>query len=144
MTNAPSLRASMLIGLQKSFVSVLALAKVMVPMYVGMDLLKGTWLLDAAARSIAPAMSFVGLPGEASVVLLAGNVINLYAALGALGPLGLGSREVTILGLMLGISHSLPVETAIMRQVGTRWVLLGVIRVFLAALAGLVVHRVLP
>jgi hypothetical protein len=140
----PALLGSVRVGLRRGLSSVLILARVMVPVYLAVDLLRHTPVLDAVAGALHPLMALFGLPGEAAMVLVAGALINLYAAIGALAPLGLGGREVTILGLMLGLAHGLILETAIMRQVSQRWLLLAMLRVLLAIVAGLVVHRILP
>jgi hypothetical protein len=140
----PTLATSVHLGLRRGLSSVLILARVMVPVYLAVDLLRDTPALDAVARALQPAMSLFGLPGEAAMVLVAGYVINLYAAVGALVPLGLGPREVTILGLMLGLAHGLILETAIIRQVGTRWASLAALRVLLSVVAGAAIHRLLP
>jgi hypothetical protein len=131
-------------GLANGLRSVLVLAKVLVPVYVAVDLLRQTTMLDLLARYLTPLMQVFGLPGEASMVLVAGYFINLYAAIGAMVPLGLAPREITILGLMLGISHGLLLETAIIRQVGTNWALLCVLRVALSLVAGLLVNGLMP
>lgn len=144
MEATPSLFHSLHSGMRQGLSSVLILARVMVPVYLVVDLLRDTPVLDAVARTVQPAMALFGLPGEAAMVLVAGYVINLYAAVGALAPLGLGPREVTILGLMLGLAHGLILETAIIRQVGTRWASLAALRVLLSVVAGAAIHRLLP
>ncbi len=137
-------RTSVRVGLQRGLTSVGILAKVLIPVYVAVDLLQGTPVVGSLARGLAPAMGALGLPGEAAMVLAAGYLINLYAALGALVPLGLGPREVTILGLMLGICHGLILETAVIRQVGRRWGALAAGRLVLSVVAGLLLNAVLP
>ncbi|MDW7711887.1 MAG: nucleoside recognition domain-containing protein [Deferrisomatales bacterium] len=144
MDATPPLLTSVHVGLRHGLSSVLILSRVMIPVYVAVDLLRDTPALGAVAGALQPAMSVFGLPGEAAMVLVAGFFINLYAAIGALVPLGLGPREVTILGLMLGLAHGLILETAIIRQVGTRWLSLALARLLLSVVAGAAVHRVLP
>ncbi len=144
MSSAVSWAESVRLGLRRGLGSVLVLAKVIVPVYVLVDLLQQTSIIQSASQNLAPLMGWFGLPGEASMVLVAGYAVNLYAAVGALGPLGLGPREVTILGLMLGIAHGLVLETAIIRQVGTRWALLAGIRLFLSFVAGAALNLVMP
>ncbi len=144
MEATPSLFHSLHSGMRQGLSSVLILARVMVPVYLVVDLLRDTPVLDTVARTVQPAMALFGLPGEAAMVLVAGYAINLYAAVGALAPLGLGPREVTILGLMLGLAHGLILETAIIRQVGTRWASLAALRVLLSVLAGAAIHRLMP
>ncbi len=144
MEHSPTLAQSLRAGVHRGGRAVLVLAKVMVPVYLLVDLLQETPALQALSEFLAPAMGAFGLPGEAAVVLVAGAAVNLYAAIGALAPLGLGPREVTILGLMLGLCHGMILETAIIRQVGTRWVALAGLRIALSAAAGILVNAVLP
>ena len=85
-------------------------------------------------------MSLLGLPGESALALIAGYTANLYAAIAVLKPLHLSSKDVTIIALMLGISHSLPVETSITKKTGVNaWLLLAA-RVSLGLLAGVVLN----
>lgn len=143
-TPAPSLGTSVREGLRRGLAAVGILAKVMVPTYVAVDLLQRTPVLGWVAAALEPVTRVLGLPGEAAVPLVAGACVNLYAAIGALAPLGLSPREVTILGLVLGIAHGLPLETAVIRQVCPRWGLLLVARIGLAFVAGTAVNVVMP
>ncbi len=143
-TPAPSLGASVREGFRRGFAAVGILAKVMVPTYVAVDLLQRTPVLGWVAAALEPVTRVLGLPGKAAVPLVAGACVNLYAAIGALAPLGLSPREVTILGLVLGIAHGLPLETAVIRQVCPRWGLLLVARIGLALVAGTAVNLVMP
>ncbi len=139
-----SLGESVREGLAKSLVSLGILARILVPSYLIVDLLRQTPVIPWIADALAPAMGVFGLPGEAAVALVAGLTVNLYAALGAMAPLGLAPRQVTILGLVLGIAHALVVETAVIRQVCRRWLALAAARLVLGLSAGALLHLVLP
>ncbi|GAB4281683.1 MAG: nucleoside recognition protein [Deferrisomatales bacterium] len=139
VSTSPTLAGSIRKGTRQGFSTVFTLAKVLVPTYVLVDLLRDTALLSALARILEPLMTVFGLPGEAALVLVAGYTVNLYAAIGALAPLGLSAHQITVLGLMLGIAHGLLLETAVIRQVGTRWGLLAVLRLAVSFAAGAVV-----
>jgi hypothetical protein len=69
-------------GFQKGLETLWELTKVVVPVYTVITFLKYTPVIDWISQACAPFMKFIGLPGEASVVLVAGKLINLYAALG--------------------------------------------------------------
>lgn len=84
-------------------------------------------------------MGLFGLPGEAAVPLVLGNLLNLYAAIGAILAMELTVKQVFTLALMLGFSHMLPVESAICRRVGVSVLLVVGFRLGLAAAAGLAV-----
>ncbi|MDX5362982.1 MAG: hypothetical protein LPJ91_02340 [Pseudazoarcus pumilus] len=101
------------------------LLKVMVPALVivkALDLLGGTtWL----AYALSPVMSLVGLPDEIAIVWAAALLVNLYTGMvvffDVAPQLGLSVAEVTVLGTMILIAHSLPVEGAVARAAGVSW-----------------------
>ncbi|MBM7622725.1 hypothetical protein [Sporohalobacter salinus] len=62
-------------------------------------------------------MKQLGLSGEAILALLSGYLINNYAALGVVSSFDFSVREITILGVMLGVSHSLIIEAAIIKRI---------------------------
>ena len=101
------------------------LLKVMVPALVivkALDLLGGTtWL----AYALSPVMSLVGLPDEIAIVWAAALLVNIYTGMvvffDVAPQLGLSVAEVTVLGTMILIAHSLPVEGAVARAAGVSW-----------------------
>jgi len=119
------------------------LAVVMVPVYFLVTLLKYSPFMPWLSRLLRPAMGLFGLPGDAAVPLVGGLLINFYVALGAVAPLGLTPREVTVLGLMLVIAHSLPMEGVVLGKLGARGGRITLLRGLTAAGAG-VLARLLP
>ncbi|MBP1732706.1 MAG: hypothetical protein H6Q55_3135 [Deltaproteobacteria bacterium] len=116
------------------------MVKVIVPCYVAMEVIKSLGLIEAISRICRPAMGIFGLPGEAALGLIAGYTINLYAAIAVLTPLHLSGKDITILALMLGICHSLTVETPVTRKTGVNaWSLLAV-RILLSLFSGVVLN----
>ena len=115
----------------------------MFPVTVVVAVLKTTPLMNLIASSLKPFMIWVGLPGEAAIPLTIGSLLNLYAAIGAMIPLNLGSREVTILAAMLLISHNLVVETAVIRGMGAPWGKLLVTRILASFFAGFILRGIL-
>ena len=74
--------------------------------------------------------------------MIAGYTANMYAALAVLTPLHLSYRDVTTIALMLGISHSLPVETSVTRKTGVNaWILL-LVRVVLSLVVGILLNLI--
>lgn len=124
-------------GITKGLTTTWVLTKVVVPVYVFMAILGQTSLLSWLAKLAQPLMSLLGLPGEAATALVLGNGLNIYAALGAIDSLHLNSKEVTIIALVLLISHSLPVETAVSKQTGINVTSLVLIRIFGGLLSGM-------
>jgi hypothetical protein len=124
-------------GLQKALGTSWVLIRVILPTYVAADLLKSTPIIPFLGRLFEPLMRPFGLPGEAAMALVLGSLVNLYAAIGILAPLGMRAGQVAVCGLMLGIAHSLVIESAVLRAIGTRYLSLTFYRLLLAVAAGL-------
>lgn len=94
------------------------LAKVIVPVYFAVVFLKHTPLMGMISGALAPAMSVFGLPGEAATAIVLGNVVSLYSALAAVQALNMTPDQVTVVGLMVVISHNLPAEHVVLKGMG--------------------------
>ncbi|SHJ10656.1 Spore maturation protein SpmB [Geosporobacter subterraneus DSM 17957] len=129
-------------GIKKGLETTWMLGKIIVPVYFFVTFLKHTPAIDWIARLFEPLMQFFHLPGEAAIVLVLGNVLNLYAAIGAMKAMSLSPLQVTILAIMLSFSHSLFMETAITQKLGMKLSNVLIIRMGLALIAGLAVSRV--
>ena len=116
------------------------MVKVIVPCYIAIELIKHFGLIDVISRVCKPFMSIFGLPGEAALCLVAGYFINLYAAIAVLTPLGLTTKNITVAALMLGICHSVTLETPITKKTGANALLLLLVRVTLSLFAGVVLN----
>ena len=114
--------------------------KVIVPFYFVVELIKYLGLIKVIGAFFRPFMGFFGLPGESALALIAGYTTNLYAAIAVVTPLHLSSRDITIIALMLGISHSLPIETPITRKAGVNAWLLLVVRIGLSLTVGVILN----
>ncbi len=121
----------------------LILMRVMIPVYILITIVRYTPLLGWLSEFFQPAMAFFGLPGEAVMVLILGQGINIYAAVGAISGLELGIREITILGGMLTISHSLPMETMVIHQARVPVKGLLFLRVGLSLVSGITLNLLL-
>jgi len=116
------------------------LVKWVLPLYVVVDLLKGTELLAAAGELCRPVMTLFGLPGEAAFAFVAAFLVNLYAAIAVLAPLDLTPWQVTQCGVMMGIAHNLLLEGGVLRSTGVRGSVITLCRLGIAVLAGLVMQ----
>jgi hypothetical protein len=104
------------------------------------SILQYTAFYDALLSAIEPAMSWFGLPSEAVVPLLLGNLLNVYAAIGAVVTIELTVKQAFILAMMLDFSHMLPVEGAVCRRIRVSATLVMLVRVSMALLAGVAVN----
>ncbi len=130
-------------GFKKGLTTLWRLTKIVVPVYFFVTFLKMTPMLEMISRWFEPAMRLIGLPGEASLVLVLGNCINLYAGIGAITSLTLNIKQITILAVMLSFSHSLFLETAVAKRTGVSLLFVVAVRITLAIVSGLVLNIVL-
>jgi len=113
-------------GLIVGFSTIWDLGKIIFPVTLILSILQHTPVISFITDLITPLMRFIGLSGETAIVLVLGNVLNLYAAIGAIISMSLTCKEVFILAVMLSLSHNLIVETAITTKIGVKpWVAAG-------------------
>ncbi|MFZ5688530.1 MAG: nucleoside recognition domain-containing protein [Bacillota bacterium] len=124
-------------GCRKGFDMTLDLAKTIVPVFIFVTFLKHTPVLPWLARLVEPLMGLMGLPGEASLALVFGMGVSFYAGLGAIVSLDLTAKQMTVIGSVLLIAHSLPVETAVSKKTGVAAIPLLAMRMGLAFLCGI-------
>jgi hypothetical protein len=130
-------------GAKNGINTVLELGKVIIPVYLFITILKYTVILELISKWFQPLMKIFGLPGEAAVVLVLGNLLNLYAGIGAIASLTLTAKQITIIAVMLSFSHSLPVETAVSKKVGVSVLAVVSTRIGLAAVSGIILNLVI-
>ena len=82
-----------------------------------------------------PITNVLDLPKEASIGIAAAMFFNIYAGLAFLAPLNLSPYEWTILGLFLGIAHSLVVENMVMKKIGIPYLYSWSLRIGMAFVA---------
>ena len=130
-------------GLKSGLTTSFKLIRIIIPFYFLIEWLKLTPFLGWLGHLLAPVMKLWGLPGEAGFVLVTGNFVNIYAAIAVMIPLHLSVPQITILGLMIGISHSLLVETAVLREANAPALRLTLIRLVCSGVAGWLLNRLL-
>ncbi len=124
-------------SLKSSLSSAILILKLVVPFYILADILLYYDLLRPVSFLFSPVTNFLQLPAEAAMAIAAGVLLNLYAAVAFAAPLGLSSYEWTILGVFLGVCHSLPVENSIMKKLGISFTYSTILRVSMAFLTTL-------
>ena len=129
-------------GIKAGFHTTWLLGKIIFPVTFIITVLGYTPVLQKIIDIIAPVMKLLGLPGEAAVPLVLGNVLNLYAGIGAILSLDLTIKEVFIIDVMLSFSHNLFIESGVAMKVGVKlWVVL-VVRLGLAFLSAIIINLV--
>ncbi|MCS7281626.1 MAG: nucleoside recognition protein [Desulfobacterota bacterium] len=124
-------------GIMNGFSVTAIMAKVIIPCYILIEFIKFYDLITPLANFFKPFMRLFDLPGEAAFGLIAGFFINLYAAIAVLSPLNLSSKDITVCALILGICHSLLVETPVTKKAGVNYLSLLLLRIFLGFFSGL-------
>jgi hypothetical protein len=124
-----TVRRDVLRGLKSGVLTFWMLARVMVPAYGGALVLDHLGVINALARVAGPVMRPLGLPGSATVPLVVGYVMNIYAAAGAMTALHLTGQQITVLALAILIGHNLIVEGAVLRKAGMSGTAFGVLRI---------------
>jgi hypothetical protein len=121
------------------------LIKITVPVIIFTKILAELGFIVVISKVMEPLMGLVGLPGELGFVWATGMLTTLYgaiAAFAALAPaLELSGAQVTILGAMLLIAHSLPVELIITKKAGAGLVPMAAIRLGGALVYGMLLYH---
>lgn len=144
LADRQSLGSSLTEGLRQGLTGFYVLFKIMMPVYIFVSILNEIKVIGYLADLCGPFMKYFGLPGEAALAVITGWTVNLYGAIAVIAGLELTARQVTILAIMLGICHSLFMETAIIGQMkGRPWLVLAA-RISLGLLLGLVANLILP
>lgn len=103
----------------------LTLLKVMVPALLVVKALDEFGATAWVAVVLSPLMALAGLPDEVAIVWAAAMLVNIYTGMvvfyDVVPQLGLSVAQVTVLGTLILVAHSLPVEGAVARAAGASW-----------------------
>ncbi|BDQ33011.1 hypothetical protein [Pseudodesulfovibrio portus] len=124
----------------------LELFKVMIPILVAVKILQEMGLIRYLALPLEPVMKLVGLPAEMGLVWASALINNIYTGMIVLaslvGDTPLTSAQATVLGVLLLVGHGLPVECAIARKSGARFLFQVVSRLVGAFILGWLLHMI--
>ena len=127
-------------GLQVGLKTTWSLGKIIFPITLLVTILQLTPILPWLVNLVEPLMHIFGLRGEAAVPIVLGNALNLYAGIAGIISLELTVKEVFIIAMMISFAHNLFIETAVAIKVGVKLWLVLVVRLGLAALAGISIN----
>ena len=100
------------------------LIKILIPISIIVKILSYFGAIEIIGSYLASTMGLVGLPGEFGFVWATTMVANIYGGLLVFVQLSLTNTytvaQVTILGAMMLIAHTLPVEARIAQKAGVR------------------------
>lgn len=120
------------------------LVKIYIPLSLLTTFLKFTGFFEWLSPFLSPFMQLLGLPGEASVTIVAGFFGNVYAAVATIPALDLTFRQITLLGIIIGFCHNLFVETGILIKLKFARVGFAGFRIVFALIAGILANLILP
>lgn len=128
------------LGIKDGVETTWELAKVIVPVYFVITFLKYTPVIDWMVTMFEPVTLLLGLPGEATMPIVIANALTVYPAIPTITAFAFTTKEITIIGTMILLCHSLPVETMIARKSGANGWLILIVRVLVAILAGIILN----
>lgn len=120
------------------------MVKITVGVSFAMMLLKYFDILPWISDFISPVFKFFGLPGSAALAYLSGYFVNVYSAVAVFSTLELDWRATTIIATMVLCSHSMVLETAVLRKTGAPAARMVVIRTLSALVLGFFLNLMLP
>ena len=129
-------------GIKKGIETLWLLSKTIIPVYILVTILNNTPVIGWITALFEPLMGVFNLPGEAAIVLVIGNVLDTYSAVGAIKAIQLSAMEITTLSIMISISHSLLVESAVIKKLGFKVSHALIIRIGLAIIFGIIIGKV--
>ncbi len=139
--------AAVLLDLARSALRVWwVLLKLMVPIMVAVKLASDFGAIPYIAAVFEPFMSLVGLPPELGIVWATACLATIYGAVAILptilAPEQLTIAQMTVLGTMMLVAHSLPLEGRVCQRTGTSFLVQTVLRLVGALVFGAVLAAV--
>ncbi len=130
-------------GLKNALNTYLDLVKIIIPVYILVTFFKYTGVIEIIADFFSPIMIYLGLPGEAMLALLTAYLLNMYAGLAVIASIDLGVKEITILGTMIGIAHSMIIESAVFKKINVNIFKINILRTVMSILAGFFLNLII-
>ena len=122
------------------------LFKVILPVIIVIRALELIGAIPFLAKFLEPLTSFIGIDGSLGLVWMAAILVNIYAGLAAFASLqaifDYSVAETTILGLIILIAHSLPIEVAIAKKSRISWIFNLSFRFINAIVAGKILNLI--
>lgn len=124
----------------------LTLLKILVPTLLVVKGLEMAGAIPWIGAALSPLMSWLGLPDGLAVVWAATLMTNIIAGLilffEIAGDMSLSVAQVTVLGTLMVVAHSLPMEGAVARRAGVPWSVTLVLRIGGALLLGALLNQI--
>ena len=118
--------------------------KITVAVSFAMMLLKYFQILPWISAAVSPVFKIFGLPGAAALAFVSGYFVNVYSCIAVMTTLELDWRALTILCTMVMCSHSMVLETAVLKRTGANGVRMVVVRTLSSFILGILLNLILP
>lgn len=122
------------------------LYKIMIPIIILVKILEELVGIKYIGYILSPLMQWVGLPDSMGLVWATTLVTNIYGGMiifvSMAGQESLTIAQVTVLGGMMLLAHSLPVEVRIAQKTGVRIIFNLLLRIGGALLFGFLLHNI--
>jgi hypothetical protein len=132
--------------LRGGFKTALMVVVILMPLMVGIELVRDARLLDKAARWLRPLMRLFGLPAEGAYPLLAGVFFGISYGSGVIIAFArdgsLSRRDMFLIGIFLAICHGMIEDPLVFTAIGANWFVIVLVRVILAVLVLIILARV--
>ncbi len=120
------------------------LFKIMIPILIAVKVLQDFGIIKWLSLPLEPVMQLVGLPASMGFVWATAMFNSIFSAVvvyaSLLGDTPLSVAQVTVLGTMILVAHSLPVEIEVVRQSGPRLGFQLFVRIGSAFLLGFILN----
>ncbi len=122
------------------------LFRIMIPVIVAVKILQEFGVVEVLGKVLSPVMRIVGLPGSMGLVWAATILSNIYTGIAVFVSVSandpLTVAQTTVLGTMMLLAHTLPVELRIAQKAGVRLGFMCLLRMGGAFVLGWVLFRV--
>lgn len=116
----------------------------MIPVVILVKILQDFGLIKYIAAPLGPIMKIVGLPPEIGLVWATALLNTIYSGLIvflSLAPdFALTTAQTTVLGVLLLVAHSMPIELRVVQSAGPRIIFQGIIRLLGAFALGFILN----
>jgi len=121
------------------------LFKIMIPAIIVIKILEEMGGIELISYGLSPLMGWVGLPDALGLVWATTMLVNIYAGMLVFitqtGDQALTVAQVSVLGGMMLIAHSLPIEVRVAQMAGVRVGFILLLRMVGGLLYGFLLHQ---
>ena len=134
-------------GLAREIVGITyELFKLMIPVIVLVKVIEELGGIDYISAALGPVMDLVGLPASMGLVWATTMIVNIYGGMIIFVTMPLTEplsvAQVTVLGTMMLLAHSLPIEGRIAQKAGIGLLYTLALRVIGALVLGFILHQI--